>query len=95
VRCHCYRDEAEGCRAALDSQNRERQKIERSIVEEVSGAVREIQPETDFVIVEGNCSGASGWSASLRHACSRNFTAHDHCGGDGDQWRDQDAAFRV
>lgn len=38
----------------LDSRNRERQKIERTIVEEVAGAVRsKFNPETDFVIVEG------------------------------------------
>jgi single-stranded-DNA-specific exonuclease len=38
----------------LDSQNRERQKIERAIVEQVIGAVRaRFNPETDFVIVEG------------------------------------------
>jgi single-stranded-DNA-specific exonuclease len=38
----------------LDSRNRERQKIERGIVEEVSGAVRsKFNPQTDLVIVEG------------------------------------------
>jgi single-stranded-DNA-specific exonuclease len=38
----------------LDSRNRERQKIERGIVEEVSGVVRsKFNPQTDFVIVEG------------------------------------------
>jgi single-stranded-DNA-specific exonuclease len=38
----------------LDSQNRERQKIERNIVEEVTGVVRsKFNPQTDFVIVEG------------------------------------------
>jgi single-stranded-DNA-specific exonuclease len=38
----------------LDARNRERQKIERSITEQVSGAVRaKFNPQTDFVIVEG------------------------------------------
>jgi single-stranded-DNA-specific exonuclease len=38
----------------LDSRNRERQKIERGIVEEVSGVVRsKFNPQADFVIVEG------------------------------------------
>ena len=38
----------------LDARNRERQKIERGIVEEVIGAVRaKFNPQTDFVIVEG------------------------------------------
>lgn len=39
----------------LDSQNRERQKIERGIVEQVSGEIRaRFNAETDFVIVEGH-----------------------------------------
>jgi single-stranded-DNA-specific exonuclease len=38
----------------LDSRNRERQKIERGIVEEVIGIVKsKFNPQTDFVIVEG------------------------------------------
>ena len=38
----------------LDSRNRERQKIERGIVEEVTGVVRsKFNPQKDFVIVEG------------------------------------------
>ena len=47
-------DEAAPLAQNLDSRNRERQKIERGIVEEVSGAVRsKFNPQTDFVIVEG------------------------------------------
>ncbi len=39
---------------SLDVHNRERQKIERSIAQEVIGAVRaKFKPESDFVIVEG------------------------------------------
>jgi len=39
---------------SLDSRNRERQKIERGIVEEVIGVVKsKFNPQTDFVIVEG------------------------------------------
>jgi len=38
----------------LDQRNRDRQQIERSIVDEVIGAIRaKFNPETDFVIVEG------------------------------------------
>jgi len=38
----------------LDSRNRERQKIEKTIVEEVAGVVRsKFDPQKDFVIVEG------------------------------------------
>jgi len=41
----------------LDTRNRERQKLERSIAEEVIGAVRSrFNPQADFVIVEGNLS---------------------------------------
>ena len=41
----------------LDSRNRERQRIERSIVEEVIGAVRaKFNPAEDYVIVEGKLS---------------------------------------
>src|SRR5208282_905774 len=50
------RDPAEALPLAqsLDARNRERQKIERGIVEEVIGAVRvKFDPQTDFVIVEG------------------------------------------
>ena len=47
-------DEATPLAQNLDSRNRERQKIERGIVEEVSGVVRsKFNPQTDFVIVEG------------------------------------------
>ena len=48
-------DESEATPLAqnLDAHNRERQKIERGIAEQVIGAVRaRFNPETDFVIVE-------------------------------------------
>jgi len=51
------RDAAEAVPLAqqLDAHNRERQKIERGIAEEVIGAIRaKFNPETDFVIVEGH-----------------------------------------
>jgi single-stranded-DNA-specific exonuclease len=45
---------AEPLAQSLDMRNRERQKIERGIAEEVIGSVRaRFNPETDFVIVEG------------------------------------------
>ena len=50
------RDPAEAVPLAqkLDAHNRERQKIERGMAEEVIGAVRaKFNPQTDFVIVEG------------------------------------------
>ncbi len=47
-------DEAMPIAQHLNSQNHERQKIERTIVEELSGALRaRFNPDTDFVIVEG------------------------------------------
>jgi single-stranded-DNA-specific exonuclease len=47
-------DEATPLAQNLDSRNRERQRIERTIVEEVTGAVRsKFNPQEDFVIVEG------------------------------------------
>jgi hypothetical protein len=47
-------DEAMPLAQRLDSQNRERQKIERTIAEEATGHVRScFDPEKDFVIVEG------------------------------------------
>jgi single-stranded-DNA-specific exonuclease len=47
-------DEAMPIAQHLNSQNHERQKIERAIVEELGGALRaRFNPDTDFVIVEG------------------------------------------
>jgi single-stranded-DNA-specific exonuclease len=47
-------DEAMPVAQNLDLRNRDRQKIEKSIVEEVSGLVRsKFNPQNDFVIVEG------------------------------------------
>ncbi len=46
---------AESLAASLDEQNRERQSLEKQIVEEVIAAVRaRFNPETDFAIVEGH-----------------------------------------
>jgi single-stranded-DNA-specific exonuclease len=74
---------------ALDTRNRERQKIERGIVEEVIGAVRaKFNPETDFVIVEGQLLwhiGVVGIVASrVLHEFYRPTVI---IGGEGDEWR--------
>ena len=46
--------EARPLAETLDARNRERQKIERGIVDEVAGVIRsKFNPETDYVIVEG------------------------------------------
>jgi single-stranded-DNA-specific exonuclease len=85
------REEAEALPLAqrLDSQNRERQKIERRIVEEVSGAVRaRFNPDTDFVIVEGQLLwhiGVVGIVAS--RVLQEFYRPAIIVGGDGDQWR--------
>jgi single-stranded-DNA-specific exonuclease len=85
------RDEAEATpiAQALDTRNRERQKIERSIVDEVIGAVRaKFNPETDFVIVEGQLLwhiGVVGIVASrVLHEFYRPTVI---IGGEGAEWR--------
>jgi len=73
----------------LDSQNRERQKIERSIVEEVSGAVRaRFNPDTDFVNVEGQLLWHIGVVGIVASRVLQEFYRPTIIvGGDGDQWR--------
>jgi len=73
----------------LDSQNRERQKIERSIAEEVSGAIRaRFNPETDFVIVEGQLMWHIGVVGIVASRVLQEFYRPTIIiGGDGDQWR--------
>ena len=85
------RDEAEATpiAQALDTHNRERQKIERSIVDEVIGAVRtKFNPDTDFVIVEGQLLwhiGVVGIVASrVLHEFYRPTVI---IGGEGNEWR--------
>ena len=73
----------------LDAQNRERQKIERSIVEEVAGAVRaKFNPQTDFVIVEGRLLWHLGVVGIVASRVLQEFYRPTIIvGGDGDQWR--------
>ncbi len=85
------RDETEATPIAqmLDMRNRERQKIERSIVDEVIGAVRaKFNPDTDFVIVEGQLLwhiGVVGIVASrVLHEFYRPTVI---IGGEGEEWR--------
>ncbi len=85
------RHEAEALPIAqrLDSQNRERQKIERSIAIEVSGAVRaRFNPETDFAIVEGQLLWHIGVVGIVASRVLQEFYRPTIIvGGDGDQWR--------
>jgi single-stranded-DNA-specific exonuclease len=85
------RDETEALPIAqnLDSRNRERQKIERSIVEEVIGAVRaKFNPDTDFVIVEGQLLWHIGVVGIVASRVLQEFYRPTIIiGGEGDEWR--------
>jgi single-stranded-DNA-specific exonuclease len=85
------RDEAEATPIAqsLDMRNRERQKIERSIVDEVIGAVRaKFNPETDFVIVEGQLLWHIGVVGIVASRVLQEFYRPTFIiGGEGDEWR--------
>ncbi|MBE0543762.1 MAG: single-stranded-DNA-specific exonuclease RecJ [Verrucomicrobia bacterium] len=74
---------------ALDSRNRERQKIERSIHEEVAGAVRaKFNPQTDFVIVEGQLLWHIGVVGIVASRVLQEFYRPTIIvGGDGGHWR--------
>ncbi len=73
----------------LDAQNRERQRIERHISEEVIGAVRaKFDAEKDFVIVEGQTPwhiGVVGIVAS--RVLQQFYRPTIIVGGDGEHWR--------
>ena len=73
----------------LDSQNRERQKIERSIAEEAGGAVRaRFNPETDYVIVEGRLLWHLGVVGIVASRVLQEFYRPTIIiGGEGDNWR--------
>ena len=73
----------------LDSQNRERQKIERSIAEEVSGAIRaRFNPETDYVIVEGQLLWHIGVVGIVSSRVLNEFYRPTFIiGGEGGNWR--------
>jgi single-stranded-DNA-specific exonuclease len=85
------RDDAEAMpiAQALDTRNRERQKIERSIVEEVTGAVRaKFNPETDFVIVEGQLLWHIGVVGIVASRVLQEFYRPTIIiGGEGTEWR--------
>lgn len=85
------RDAAEAERIAhsLDSRNRERQKIERSISDEAIGAVRaRFNPETDHVIVEGQLMWHIGVVGIVASRVMQEFYRPTIIiGGEGDEWR--------
>jgi single-stranded-DNA-specific exonuclease len=73
----------------LDSRNRERQKIERGIVEEVIGTVMaKFNPQTDFVIVEGQLAWHIGVVGIVASRVLRQFYRPTIIlGGEGGEWR--------
>ena len=80
---------AEPIAGNLDLRNRERQKLERGIAQEVIGAIRaRFNPETDFVIVEGQMLwhvGVVGIVAS--RVLQQFYRPTIILGGDGNGWR--------
>ncbi|MDB6016111.1 MAG: recJ [Pedosphaera sp.] len=80
---------AEPIAASLDLRNRERQKIERGIAEEAIGAVRaKFNPETDFVIVEGQLQWHVGVVGIVASRVLQQFYRPTFIvGGEGGEWR--------
>jgi single-stranded-DNA-specific exonuclease len=80
---------AEPIARALDTRNRERQNLERGIAKEVVGAVRaRFNPQTDYVIVEGQLMwhiGVVGIVAS--RVLQQFYRPTIIVGGDGAEWR--------
>ena len=74
---------------SLDSRNRERQKIEKAIVEEVRGIVRsKFNPQTDFVIVEGQLLWHIGVVGIVASRVLQEFYRPTLIlGGEGGEWR--------
>ncbi|MBU6398793.1 MAG: single-stranded-DNA-specific exonuclease RecJ [Verrucomicrobia bacterium] len=81
--------EAEPLAQALDAQNRERQKIERAIADQVIGAVRaRFNAQTDFVVVEGQMLWHLGVVGIVASRVLREFYRPTIIlGGDGKDWR--------
>jgi len=82
-------DEAGPLARDLDARNRERQRIERAIAEEVIGAVRaKFNAETDYVIVEGQLLWHIGVVGIVAARVLREFHRPTLIlGGEGEEWR--------
>jgi len=81
--------EADPIARALDSRNRERQKIERSIADEAIGAIRaRFNPEKDHVIVEGQLMWHIGVVGIVASRVMQEFYRPTLIiGGEGEEWR--------
>jgi single-stranded-DNA-specific exonuclease len=81
--------EAEPIARELDAQNRERQQIERTIVEEVLGTLRaKFNPELDYVIVEGRLLWHVGVVGIVASRVVREFYRPTIIvGGEGVEWK--------
>ncbi len=81
--------QAEPMAQELNTRNRERQAVERGIADEVLGAVRaKFNPETDFVIVEGELLWHIGVVGIVASRVLREFYRPTIIlGGEGDEWR--------
>ena len=82
-------DEALPLAQNLDARNRERQKIERGITDEVAGVVRsKFNPQADFVIVEGQLLWHIGVVGIVASRVLQEFYRPTIIlGGDADLWR--------
>ena len=81
--------EAQAIALRLDSQNRERQGIERGIADEVTGAIRaRFDPARDFVLVEGQLLWHLGVVGIVASRVLQEFYRPTIIlGGDGHEWR--------
>jgi single-stranded-DNA-specific exonuclease len=85
----CSQAEAMPLAQSLDARNRERQRIERDIVEEVIGTVRaKFDQGRDFVIVEGRLLWHIGVVGIVASRVLQEFYRPTVIiGGEGDEWR--------
>lgn len=81
--------DAEPIARELDAQNRQRQQIERTIVDDVLGTLRaKFNPDSDYVIVEGRLLWHIGVVGIVASRVLREFYRPTIIvGGDGEEWR--------